>query len=70
MARAAMILVALGLGGVGLWFLIAGDAPARIIGILMIALALGLLWLFWIGLTAERPVPGNPPYTGSEARDG
>ncbi|MFW5655483.1 MAG: hypothetical protein ACOCYW_07540 [Roseicyclus sp.] len=65
-----MILVALGLGAVGLWFLIAGDAPARIIGLLMIALALGLFWLFWIGLTAERPVPGSPPYTGPEARDG
>ena len=65
-----MILAALGLGAVGLWFLIAGDAPARILGILMIALGLGLGWLFWIGLTAERPVPGSPPYTGQEAADG
>ena len=65
-----MILVALGLCGVGLWFLIAGDAPARVLGILMVAVGLGLGYLFWVGLTAERPEPGAPPYTGPEVQDG
>jgi small subunit ribosomal protein S16 len=29
----AMILAVLGLGGIGLWFLIAGDGPARLVGL-------------------------------------
>jgi hypothetical protein len=33
-----MILAVLGLGGVGLWFLIAGDGPARLVGLALIGL--------------------------------
>ena len=65
-----MILVALGLCGFGLWYLIAGDAPARIIGVILLAAGLGLIYLFWLGLTAERPEPGVTPPTAPEARDG
>jgi hypothetical protein len=60
-----MILAILGLGGVGLWFLIAGDGPARIVGVVMIAIAALFGWLVWIALEVER-APAPAP---AEARD-
>ena len=50
-----MILAALGLGGIGLWFLIAGDGPARILGAGLIAVAGLLGYLVWVAIAVERP---------------
>ena len=49
-----MILAVLGLGCVGLWFLIAGDGPARLVGVALIALAGLFGFLLWVAVTAER----------------
>ncbi|MDG4649513.1 hypothetical protein P6F26_13805 [Roseibacterium sp. SDUM158017] len=54
-----MILAILGLGGVGLWFLIAGDGPARLVGVLLIALAGVFGFLLWVALEVERPSPSD-----------
>jgi hypothetical protein len=65
-----MIVAALGLGAVGLWFLIAGDAPARLLGLLMIGAGLALGYLFWVALAVERPEPGAAPPARSEEQGG
>jgi hypothetical protein len=65
-----MILAALGLGAVGLWFVIAGDAPARVLGLLLIAAGAALGYLFWIALTVERPEPGRTTPSTPEVQDG
>ncbi len=50
-----MILAVLSLGGIGLWFLIAGDGPARLIGLALIGLAGLFGFLFWVAVAVERP---------------
>ncbi|GEM_PF-2452013 len=50
-----MILAVLGLGGIGLWFLIAGDGPARLVGLALIALACLFAFLLWVAVWVERP---------------
>lgn len=50
-----MILAAMGFAGIGLWFLIAGDGPARIVGVGLLALAAGLAYLVWVAIAVERP---------------
>jgi tellurite resistance protein TehA-like permease len=50
-----MILAVLGLGGVGLWFLIAGDGPARLVGLALIGLAALFGFLLWVAIAVERP---------------
>ena len=55
-----MILVALGLGAVGVYFLIFGDAPARFVGILFIAIAAVFAFLMWVAVTQDRVA--LPPY--------
>jgi hypothetical protein len=64
-----MILAVLGLGAVGLWFLIAGDGAGRLVGLFMIAMAGVFAYLLWVALEIERPPPGGMrPET--EATDG
>ena len=50
-----MILAVLGLGGVGLWFLIAGDGPARLVGLALILVAVLFAFLLWVAIAVERP---------------
>jgi cation transporter-like permease len=50
-----MILAVLGLGGIGLWFLIAGDGPARLVGLALIAGAALFGFLLWVAIAVERP---------------
>lgn len=50
-----MIFAVLSLSGVGLWFLIAGDGPARIVGLLLLAVAGVFAVLVWIAVSFERP---------------
>jgi cation transporter-like permease len=50
-----MILAVLGLGGVGLWFLIAGDGPARLVGLALIGVAALFGFLLWVAIAVERP---------------
>jgi len=55
-----MILVALGLGAVGLYFLIFGDAPARVVGVVFIGIAAVFAFLMWVALTQDRAaLPGE-----------
>jgi cation transporter-like permease len=61
-----VILAILGLGGVGLWFLIAGDGPARLVGIGLIAVAALFAFLLWVAIEVERPASGDP----AEVTDG
>ncbi len=50
-----MIFMILGFMGFGLYLLIKGDGPARIVGVLLIAIASVLVFLFWVALAVERP---------------
>jgi cation transporter-like permease len=50
-----MILAVLGLGGIGLWFLVAGDGPARLVGLALIGLAVLFGFLLWVAIAVERP---------------
>jgi hypothetical protein len=54
-----MILAVLGLGGIGLWFLLAGDGPARLVGLLLLGLAGVFAFLLWVALEVERPDPAR-----------
>jgi hypothetical protein len=54
-----MILAILGLGGVGLWFLIAGDGPAKLVGLALLALAALFGFLLWVALAVDRPGPAS-----------
>jgi cation transporter-like permease len=54
-----MILAVLGLGGVGLWFLIAGDGPARLVGLALIGVAALFGFLLWVAIAVERPAPST-----------
>ncbi|WP_262875966.1 hypothetical protein [Roseicyclus sediminis] len=49
-----MILAVIGFGAVGLWFLLAGDGPARLVGLVLLALAGLFAFLLWVALTVER----------------
>jgi hypothetical protein len=51
----AMILAVLGLGGIGLWFVIAGDGPARIVGPGAHRDAALFGFLLWVAVAVERP---------------
>jgi cation transporter-like permease len=53
-----MILAVLGLGAIGLWFLIAGDGAGRLVGLFMIAMAGLFAFLLWVAIEVERPTPG------------
>jgi cation transporter-like permease len=55
-----MILAVLGLGGIGLWFVIAGDGPARIVGLAVIAMAGLFGFLLWVAVAVERPAASIP----------
>lgn len=50
-----MIIAVIGLGGIGLWFLIAGDGPARLVGLALMALAALFGFLLWVAVAVERP---------------
>lgn len=52
----AMILAALGLGGIGLWFLIAGDGAGRLVGVGFLLVAGFFVFLLWVALAVERPI--------------
>ena len=65
-----MILVALGLGGIGLWFLIGGDGPARLVGLGLIALAALFGFLFWVAIAVDRPAGIIPGPRQTEVRHG
>jgi hypothetical protein len=56
-----MIFAALGLGGFGLYLLLRGDGPARIMGLILIAAGAGLGFLFWVAIAVERPEAALPP---------
>jgi hypothetical protein len=56
-----MILAILGLGGIGLWFLLAGDGPARLVGLALIALAGLFAFLLWVAVWVERPAAAQSP---------
>ena len=65
-----MILAVLGLGGIGLWFLIAGDGAGRLVGLLLIALAALFGFLLWVAVAVERPATSTGGLTGSEVTHG
>jgi hypothetical protein len=54
-----MILAILGLGGVGLWFLVAGDGPGKLVGLLLLGLAGLFAFLLWVALEVDRPEPSR-----------
>jgi hypothetical protein len=56
----AMILAVLGLGGIGLWFLIAGDGAGALVGLALIALAGLFGFLLWVAVAVESP--GRQPW--------
>ncbi len=53
-----MILIFLAFIGFGIYLLIKGDGPARIVGILLILVASAMGFLFWVALAVELPPPG------------
>lgn len=54
-----MILAVLGLGLVGLWFVVAGDGPGRLVGVVL--LLAGLFgFLLWVALFVDRPGAADP----------
>jgi cation transporter-like permease len=66
----AMILAVLGLGGVGLWFLVAGDGPARLVGLALILVAALFGFLLWVAIAVERPSKAPPWPEATEAAHG
>ncbi|AHM04040.1 hypothetical protein roselon_01663 [Roseibacterium elongatum DSM 19469] len=56
-----MILVALGLAAIGIYFLVFGDAPARLVGVVFIAIAAVFAFLMWVALTQDRAALPPPP---------
>jgi hypothetical protein len=50
-----MILAALAIGGFGLYLLVRGDGPARMLGVILVLLSGLLGFLFWVAVAVERP---------------
>jgi hypothetical protein len=58
------------LGGVGLWFLIAGDGPARLVGLASSVLAALFGFLLWVAIAVERPAPSTALAPAREVKHG
>lgn len=50
-----LVLAILGFGCIGLYFLIAGDGPARLVGLLLLGLAGLFAYMLWVAVAVERP---------------